>query len=216
MIVWLASYPRSGNGFFRVISRQRFKLQTFSVYQELGHYLNKNQILDYARNENSILVKTHDLPSDENPAIYLVRDGRDSVVSYAHWTLSKETNEQSIDPQSREFKNRLRNIITTSKYFGGWSAHVLAWHKRPNTHIIRFEDLITQPIEVVAGALNFANLPYSFNAETRLVKFETLHAKDPVHYRKGVAGNWQTDMSSEMQKLFWRNCGPAMNLLGYS
>ena len=30
-------------------------------------------------------VKTHELPSDDSPAILLVRDGRDAMVSFAHY-----------------------------------------------------------------------------------------------------------------------------------
>ncbi len=216
MLVWLASYPRSGNSYFRVTSGQLFGVKTFSVYPGDGAHLSKQKIRDTAMTKNSILVKTHELPRDQYRAIYLVRDGRDSVISYAHWTLSQETEKESIDPKSPQFQNRLRNIITTSDYFGGWSRHVLAWHERPNRHIVRFEDLVADPVEVVGKALEFANLPCQADPKIRPVEFKSLQAKNPVLYRKGIFGNWKTDMSPDMQELFWRKCGAAMKLLGYT
>jgi hypothetical protein len=42
--------------------------------------------VDAARSsQETLLVKTHDLPDDDSPALYLVRDGRDALVSYAHY-----------------------------------------------------------------------------------------------------------------------------------
>ncbi len=36
MIVWLASYPRSGNTFFRVILNSIFDIKTYSIYDDKG------------------------------------------------------------------------------------------------------------------------------------------------------------------------------------
>ncbi len=35
MIVWLASYPRSGNTFFRIILNSIFGIKTYSVYDDI-------------------------------------------------------------------------------------------------------------------------------------------------------------------------------------
>ena len=216
MLIWLASYPRSGNSYFRVTGKRFFGVKTFSIYSGDAAYLRRQEIHDSAKNKKSVLVKTHALPNDQHQAIYLVRDGRDSVISYTHWTLSQETKKESIDPKSRQFQNRLEAIIATSDYFGGWSTHVFACHKRPNSYIVRFEDLVINPVEVVSEALEFANLPFQAKPNIHPVEFKTLQKKDPVLYRKGVVGNWKTDMNPEMQELFWRKCGSTMKLLGYA
>jgi len=216
MIVWLASYPRSGNGFFRVTSQQVFNVKSYSIYPEKNAYLKKIEIRKQAKTETPILIKTHELPKDQYRSIYLVRDGRDSVISYAHWSLSRETGKVSIDPKSPQFRNRLRDIIATSSNFGGWSAHVLAWYNRSNTHVIRFEDLIAKPIKVISQALKFAGLPFKADPKSRPFEFKTLHTQNPVIYRNGTPGNWKTEMSPAMQELFWDKCGRAMQLLEYT
>lgn len=215
MLVWLASYPRSGNSYFRATSGQLFGVKSFSIYPEENAHLSTLEVHASAKTKNSVLVKTHELPKDQHRAIYLVRDGRDSVISYAHWALSRKSEKESIDPKSRQFQNQLRAIIATSGYFGGWSTHVFAWHKRPNRYIVRFEDLVANPVEVVSRALEFANLPFQVDPKIHPIEFKSLRAKNPVLYRKGVVGNWKTDMSPEIQELFWRKCGSAMKLLGY-
>ena len=95
--IWLASYPRSGNTFLRLILNQVFGLRTASVYKAetrswevapglveiIGHYEEVSP--SQPRIEAPRIVKTHDGPSDEGPAIYIVRDGRSSIVSYFHY-----------------------------------------------------------------------------------------------------------------------------------
>ena len=216
MIVWLASYPRSGNNFFRVTSQLLFGVKSFSIYPGKGPQLNKEELCFADTSEKPILVKTHELPCDSNQTIYLVRDGRDSIVSYAHWTLFRETGAESIDPKSNPFQERLRAIITSNKYFSDWCTHILAWHRRRNTHIVRFEDLIVEPKSVVSQALELASIPHISKENTSPIEFKALHARDPILYRKGKVGNWKSNMTPEIQELFWQQCGSAMKLLGYT
>ena len=92
MIIWLASYPRSGNTYFRVLLNTIFGVKTYSIHNDthdiaadqstveiVGHeHLPEDFDLDRARLSNSIyVIKTHAPPQNETDmAIYLVRDGR--------------------------------------------------------------------------------------------------------------------------------------------
>ena len=96
MIVWLASYPRSGNTFLRVVLHNVYGVSTYSVYedndpvaQRVGPALvgyrpkpaERTRMIDGA---DVYFVKTHKRrKADGFPAIYLVRDGRDAIVSSA-------------------------------------------------------------------------------------------------------------------------------------
>src|SRR6476620_8893863 len=98
MEFWLASYPLSGNSYLRILMRNRYGVP--SIDQECpeeletptlrgtriarAHYMNPNA-------PPPILgLKTHKPPEpgDARPAVYIVRDGRDALVSYAHFALS--------------------------------------------------------------------------------------------------------------------------------
>src|SRR5690348_17690471 len=98
MIIWLASYPRSGNTFYRILLNHLFGVSTQSVYNDplfeerpelselVGHAHNDRSLHELASSPRAYFVKTHELPNcDTYPAIYLVRDGRDALVSYAHY-----------------------------------------------------------------------------------------------------------------------------------
>ena len=86
MIYWLASFPRSGNSFFRRVCRYNFKFIVYSKYTEKKAPVDQETLIKMAKSPEPYVVKTHDLPMDDAPAIYLVRDGRDALISYAWWT----------------------------------------------------------------------------------------------------------------------------------
>ncbi|HMJ91237.1 MAG TPA: hypothetical protein VK530_15560, partial [Candidatus Acidoferrum sp.] len=90
MIVWLASYPRSGNTFFRIVLHHVYNLKTFSVYNDpelekigvaevVGHETMPASLDELRSSSEVFFVKTHELPADKDPAIYIVRDGRDAL-----------------------------------------------------------------------------------------------------------------------------------------
>ena len=95
--VWLASYPRSGNTFLRIILQNFFRLPTYSIYNVQGQgfsdpssaALEEAPVLprdwrDSLSDEpgaKPMLLKTHDRPEGDGPAIYLVRDGRAAIDS---------------------------------------------------------------------------------------------------------------------------------------
>src|SRR5215475_2275599 len=99
MIVWLASYPRSGNTLLRQVLKCCFDRESYedlgpvaggapSPWKETdvpgevralwGHReSNEDRATFYERCTRSaevVFVKTHDVPLDEQKAIYIVRD----------------------------------------------------------------------------------------------------------------------------------------------
>ena len=138
-IVWLASYPRSGNTFLRTILWHCFGLRSASVYPRdlggngaledyVGHIEHNPHIRDQLAENGIPLIKTHELPKDANPAIYVVRDGRAACVSL--WRFGGEA-------------IPLEAVIAGQHRFGTWGDHLSAWNPRhrPNTLLLRYEDL---------------------------------------------------------------------------
>src|SRR5688572_23760025 len=96
MIVWLASYPRSGNTMLRMMLNQVFGCDTYTKYfSRPGRNSGKNLtgvkplpgpwpecISTMAADEKTYFVKTHDRPEDDSRAIYIVRNGFAVVRSY--------------------------------------------------------------------------------------------------------------------------------------
>lgn len=138
-VIWLASYPRSGNTFLRTILWQCFGLRSASVYpndvggnkaleDHVGHIEHgpNGQILFP---DNSLpLVKTHKYSTDHNPAIYVVRDCRAASNSLFHFYQGNLPLEAIIEGRHR---------------FGTWSSHLESWRpwERPDTLLLKYEDM---------------------------------------------------------------------------
>lgn len=157
-IVWVASYPRSGNTFLRTMLWHCFGQRSASVYpKDLG---NNKALEDYVGHiehgpgireqlwQNEIaLVKTHEYPRDAHPAIYIVRDGRAACMS-----LWRFFGEQST---------ALEAVIEGRHRFGIWAEHVKAWNPklRPKTLLLRYEELRDDPLRALEALSRFLGLP---------------------------------------------------------
>ena len=214
MIIWLASFPRSGNSFFRVVSRTVFGREIYSVYAEKYAPADSKTLQEMDLDNELHLIKTHEMPSDANPAIYLVRDGRDALVSLAWYNLRDYVEPDQIISE-KVFQEELKKQILSSMY-GGWSNNFLAWtQRREQTVVVHFDHLITQPEQTVANAFKMVGIDLKREGKGNLPSFEDLHARNPSLYRKGKVGDWQTYMSDELHDLFWDEHGDAMKMLGF-
>ncbi|MCK4568775.1 MAG: glycosyltransferase [Bacteroidales bacterium] len=226
-MIWLASYPRSGNTFVRNILHEVYGLKSSEYHIVEGHPLDSNYT-EYP------FVKTHLLPDQLQPddidikAVCLVRDGRDSLVSMAH-------QRKDIVAPGSDFYENLKAAILAEKnsFFSGWSKNVEAWVERSDL-IIRYEDLIKDPIGQVERIRNIFELPVP--DPDKLPSFESLKKGNAAYgarkhwgyseeeavkfadkaFRKGKSGSWKTEMPDELHDLFWIHHGPFMEKLGYT
>jgi hypothetical protein len=221
MTVWIASYPRSGNSFCRTILRSLFQTESRSIYSlrrqalEQGRPPPPGETASGDDDAGGITyLKTHELPDEvpDHPALYVVRDGRDSYVSYAHFALAHFPEQH----RGLSYAEVLRMLVESRTHFGGWSVHVEQWLQRPaQTAILRYEDMIRDP----AGALTSACAGIGITLpEPRgtMPAFEELHARKPLLARKGRVGSWREEMPAAIEELFWMRHGPAMERLGYA
>ena len=228
MIVWLASYPRSGNTFFRVVLHHVYNLKTFSVYDEAeagvadvtGHEKLPAPLTELAAAPETYFIKTHNLPQDNAPAVYLVRDGRDALVSHANYLLSFRMKEKEI-PLShapvRRFEQVLEDLIADKPRFGGWSGNVRAWVGRPmaRTVVIRFEDLIASPQSEVEKGVAALGLNLAALSGEVVPDFAALQAQSPEFFRRGKAGAWRDEMPERLHQLFLRHHRVVLEQFGY-
>ncbi len=215
-MIWLASYPRSGNTYTRNILKEVYSMDS-SYDDEPGW-------------EGFDIVKTHFLPEnvkglkDDDKVVYLVRDGRDCICSLAHHMkdIAKSGN-HLIQNMSES------TIAAEGSYFGGWSSHVFHWIRRADW-VIRYEDLITDPIGEMEKLREFIELPDA--KPENLPSFEKLkNSANPYgivkteweedkniaqkFYRKGKSGSWKEEMPEDIRHLFWSIHGDIMERLGY-
>lgn len=220
MKLWLASFPRSGNTFARAILLHVYGIKSTAF--ALSH--TDERFKDYAESD---IVKTHecfeDLKDEEksHAKVYIVRDGRDCVVSMAHQQADL------LGENSKSFNRRMLEVITAPKHvhFGGWSRNVKSWIDRADV-IIKFEDLIVDPIGQIERIRAVYDLPEP--DRSKLPSFDDMKAgksgfakrkNDPEFaqkfFRRGKAGAWQDEMPWFVQQVYWYYHGSTMKKLGY-
>lgn len=216
-VLWLASWPRSGNTMLRQILWKRFGLRSTSTYNEStslsGNEVRRGAIgseesLDALLDQQWVPVKTHSLGLPyPGVAIRIVRDGRDACCSAAAW---KSDARCYVEEQTR-----LHAAIRGQTVWGSWSDH----HDSLCDVVdltIRFEDMldiITRETKVIPAIEKLLGIPRSY---TPLHKFETLHKDFPEFFDRGESGRWRDEMNEDACRLFWSLHGDTMRDLGYA
>ena len=197
MIIWLASYPKSGNTLIRALLASYFfskngvfdfnliknitQFPNATIFQKLGIDI-KNQkevIKNYIKVQESInkmnsinFLKTHSylFNIDNNPftdlnnslgAIYIVRDPRNVVTSYAHhFNISPEKAAERM-VNSIEYGgnfNSKNESDRTKVYLGSWSSNYNSWKSfRLNGKylLVKYEDLLNDTEATLIKILDF-------------------------------------------------------------
>ena len=148
MIVWLASYPRNGNTLLRTLLWQCLGVKSYSPLPQLPSGIWQNpeflpgqeQFTEpwekiyrrHLRSGECTLIKTHETPIDRSRAIYVARDGRQSLCSNYHLHKHHFPHE----------KTTLLDIVLGKSLHGNWSDHYLAWKQQPDRLEVRYPDLV--------------------------------------------------------------------------
>lgn len=148
--VHLVSYPRSGNTLVREYFAILQGAPQLSVYDDdvvRPRAAALTEALDKLE-----LVKSHQLPTDGSPMVYLVRDGRNAALSFLFMSFLFGGHCAS---QLSEVFDAIRQLDATE---GSWTNHVAAALERAETRptlIVRCEDLVETPEAVLAGITRF-------------------------------------------------------------
>ena len=203
--IWLASYPRSGNTYARVLLNDCFGVKVGSKYSEDYSRFSAefSQMLGRFRPNDFGIVKTHDHPEDDSPAIFIIRDGRASVLSYFHYSRNFET------------ARSIEDVINGDVPFGSWSDHYRAWQpaQRQNTLFLKYEAITSNPDEAVEQLAGFLNRRPSGTFER---DFAAMQKAAPLFFRAGSNQANIAELSAEQLALFNARHGEAMAELGYT
>lgn len=114
--------------------------------------------------DNVLIIKTHHLPADnDDPIVYLVRDGRNATLSFLYMVYLFGGHKFS---RLEDAYGGIRYLDATE---GSWAAHVrsiLAQSDRRPLLILRYEDLMADPSGTLMRLATFvgADLPPSIAA----------------------------------------------------
>ena len=172
--------------------------------------------------------------------VYLVRDGRDVLVSYYHYVVHRKSkiNHTQVSADAIDFPEFFE------RYYQGyyryiWHQHVESWLTRGKQAlgermlVVRFEEMQSDPQSVVSQIALFAGLttePDQVAAAVREADLENMRKiekqrwqakglgtpdKTSRFYRSGRSKNWKSFFTPELREEFLSRSAKAMRLSGY-
>ena len=169
-------------------------------------------------------------------AIVIVRDPRDIAPSLANHmrTGLDPAIEFMADPASAFCGGRAGQPNQLRQRLFDWSGHVSSWLDQTDipTHLVRYEDLQTDTVGVLAGALAFAGESASGHDIRRAVEHASFaelqrqerergfreaprpHGPTPF-FRRGDAGAWREELTTEQTARIEAQHAAMMGRLGY-
>lgn len=188
-IFWLASYPRSGNTWLRVLlanvlySDIASSDQVAELVPNIHHGITGNHLMQ----RRAVIIKTHWLYGPGIPlkgetvgAIYAVRNPVDVMASALRHQFmidfihAKMPTPEALGRMARRWvKVYLANRGApqwVKSGFGRWDAHVQSWTQECTTipvHVVRYEDLRAEPqpsLDAICRFLKISATPASLAA----------------------------------------------------
>ncbi len=270
-LVWLASYPKSGNTWTRIFLANYLlgREQPIPINQVhrlgMGDAIAKayamvaGRPIDTADHAGMLalrpkvlrgiagngadvnFVKTHNIrdiafgtelipPPFTRSAVYILRDPRDLVLSYArHYDM---TPERAVEAIGRDDNATVGDKTSVPQYLGNWSRHVRSWTERVPFPVLtlRYEDLQADPTANFAKLLvhlGFQPDPERLARAVRFSAFEEVSRQEATHgfieksptaerfFSKGTAGQWESDLAPELAARIEAEHGAVMRAHGY-
>lgn len=226
---FLLSYPKSGNTWMRFLLTYLMKGGQLE-YEELETYIPSVYVSadKIPKIASPRILKTHHVFLEKYPkVVYIVRDGRDALVSYYHFYQD-----------TRNFKGTFKEFydVIQKSDIGTWKEHVakavrFKEESPERILIVRYEDMKLDTASVLRQVVDFLGME---NINEELIKssveashFDRLRAKQEKKggilingknvnfFRKGQSGNWGTYFSEELLNHFYEENGDLLSRWKY-
>jgi hypothetical protein len=174
-IIWLASYPKSGNTWIRFIFANLIfgKVESSNVVHRLVPDLHVGLSWQHLKGDRRLMLKTHLKYFDKMPlredaigVVYILRNPLDVIVSALNYF--EVVREPLSDERRQAFVAEFIEHGGLNEWkqlgFGAWDENVTSWHAKdmPLPRLtLRYEDLKANPADGAARLCRFLNLKRS-------------------------------------------------------
>jgi len=165
--------------------------QEYLFFYRQAALLNMALSSDFSPN----IIKTHSMNGSINEvatiptaltdsAVYLIRDPRDVVVSYAKH-MNRTIDESIVALATPSSMITEPNVVTCPVWIGSWTNNVVSWEQREYTTMIRYEDLLVDPEEGFAQILKTFRTKVVKRKLRRAIKLSSLEELMKQEDKKG-------------------------------
>lgn len=237
--VFIVSYPRSGNTWFRFLVANLVSEEpaSFGNIESLVPDIYTNSDVQLLRMPRRRILKSHEpFTPGYRSIVYLVRDPRDVAISYYHYRIKIRTFEQGY-PLDR-FVDDFLDPNSQINLHGSWGEHVRSWlaAERPPERfiVIRYEDLLTDApsqLRRIAAPLGIAPDTDRFERAVQLSAAEQMREserkyhdrwastkgsrKDVQFIRKAKVGAWNEELPQHLADRIAGRWPDLMERFGY-
>lgn len=218
--IFIIGFPKSGNTWMQHIVSHLYYHLNSNQSRALVNLITPDVYANkaYHRLNDVCFFKSHDLPKERyRNVIYIMRDGRDALLSYYHMQKNMGNNESLED--------YFRGKATISPC--AWHEHVTAWRNNPfraNIFFVKYEDLKEKNFETIKKIALFINAPDSSDefikyvtSQTTFNNMKALETRDDFwrknkqdanfkegsfFVRKGKQGGYKNEVSKELLNEF--------------
>ena len=150
------------------------------------------------------IVKTHEPPDDDQPTVYIVRNGLAAVRSYKHFLYDFNRLDYSLE-----------QVILGEPLFGSWGRHLDAWNPldRANTLVLKYEDLVERADDQLDRIAEFIRTK---RKAAWINNFAELHEAHPTLFRQGPSVTPTHGFDDRQLQLFSALHGDWMARFNYS
>jgi hypothetical protein len=196
--------------------------------------------------EDPLFLKIHDAcitvkggslivpPQATKIVFYLIRNPLDVAVSFSHHfdfsldgAISFMNDENAVfSNQEEQLYGHFRQRVLT------WSGHVESWvdAKALTVHVIRYEDLVSEPHAVFSSVLRLAGIDPDMDKVEKVIRntsFSRLQSlekeygfyqnmrRERTFFRKGKIGSWREELSPEQTQRIANDHQVVMRRFGY-
>lgn len=171
-VVWLASYPKSGNTYARMLLhnyRYGATSDTEVVAERIPgiHSLLADNVALKVEKDEKQIIKTHFCLTRKHPYfeltsgfIYILRDPRDVLLSTARY-VGATSNPEALRQFAKTFIENLGAPIWQEAKMGTWPEHVASWlYQAPRIpHIfVKYSDMRSDPASALTRMVKFLGM----------------------------------------------------------
>ncbi len=235
--VVIVSYPRSGSTWLRFIMAHLIHnmipgepkevdfLRTQLIVPEISEEAHRKGA-DFETLPSPRIMRSHSLYNSHFPnVVYLMRDGRDVLVSYYYYFK-----------KFQGFEGTLYEFLRCDARRVEWDEHVNSWiYQNPslsNVYVIRYENMLRDPFQEVEELAHFIGLERTAEQMRKAIEGSDFHTVRQIEERKGLgytnagnpkirfirkggSGNWRDEVGEREKALIKQRFGNALIRTGY-